>query len=216
MTSSTLIPKEFRGLLRDIAITLVLLSTLSYFTFQTAVSVSRLVFVNRISDKEVVALSYTKSGVTFASADLIDNISGQRVFSLNLSSETQTYHLYSESFTSSDAKDVSIAKLNGREFPVIWLANVSNGKELIISGKIVDFYKIGTREIVPVLAVKDFHEPGFLDEMFSTNKLVAFQIMIALTVLTVTFVLALAGVFVVLVAAIDTMRESKKPVRRRK
>jgi hypothetical protein len=201
------IAKAYRTILKNIVVTLVLLCVLAFIMYQVTVSISTMIFVNRVSEEEVVALRYTNSNITFASSDLIDSISGRSVLSLNLSSQTQMYYLYSENFTSNEIKDVGILILNGKEFPVLWGSEVSDGKERIIYGKFVDFYKMGTRERVQVLVVEDFHEPGLLDQMVSTNKLMFFQIVIISAILTVAFALAALGVGLWLWATLEEMQK---------
>jgi hypothetical protein len=178
--------------------------------YQVASSISSLLFVNKISDKEVVAFRYTNRNIPFACGDIIDDISGQRMFSLNVSLENQAYYLYSENLSSSNIRDVSVITLNGKEFPVLWPSEVDNGTERIINGRFTNFYKLGTKESVSVLVVENFREPDLLDLVVSTNRLLLCQIAVILTALTAIVFLSSLGVMIALWAALPERKKTEK------
>jgi hypothetical protein len=199
-----------KTVLRDIVITLVLLIFITLIVYQVASSISSLLFVNKISDKEVVAFRYTNRNIPFACGDIIDDISGQRMFSLNVSLENQAYYLYSENLSSSNIRDVSVITLNGKEFPVLWPSEVDNGTERIINGRFTNFYKLGTKESVSVLVVENFREPDLLDLVVSTNRLLLCQIAVILTALTAIVFLSSLGVMIALWAALPERKKTEK------
>jgi len=180
--------------LKKFIIALILLGLLALLMYQTTESIGTILFVNRISEKQVVAYTYTKHNVPFVCNETIVSISGQRIVTLNISSQKQNYSLYSEDFNSSEIVGVSMLTVGGKEFPVLWSSEIDDGKEMIISGKFVDFYKIGTKESVSVLIVENSRESNVFDLAISANKLIFSQIAVAFVTLTATFIFAFVGV----------------------
>jgi len=192
-----------KSLLRNFITALALLGSLAFIMYQVTGSINTVLFVNKTDEKEVIAFRYTNPHIPFTCSDRTVNVSGQRVVYLNLSSQTQTYSLYSESLNSSEIRDVGVLTLNGKEFPVLWRSVVDDGKERIIYGKFVDFYRFGTKESVPVLVVEDFREPDVLDQVVSMNKLTFFHIAVLFIILTATISLALLGLVLWFVAKLE-------------
>jgi hypothetical protein len=166
---------------------------------------NRITFTNRLDEFGAANVVYSFHALPFQGKALALNFSGQSVTVLNVSAPTRNYHIYSQEEI--QIYSIGAMERNNNTILVVWTTSkATEGKDYVVSGKYLDFYDYGTRERVPVLHVDNYHELGILDSILLENRFLLSQIVIGLTVLTVSCLLALIGLAFWLLDAFEKHR----------
>jgi len=197
-----------RSLRKALIFSFTVLTLLSFVMFQFAYSLIMASFIDRLDEKQAVALRCSFEPLTFESEYAVSNITGEKILLLNVTFQTQKYQLYSENLTSNEVKYVGGLEKKNRAFLIVLSSEMEAGKEYLIDGKFADFYKYGTVEPMQVLFVESYHEPNILEKFVLANKLLFSQIAIALVVFTTTCILALIGSIILIIPKIRPSRKS--------
>jgi len=152
-----------------------------------------MLLTNRSDETQVSAFRYTFHALPFQSLYVVSNITGEKPAFLNITFRTEPYLIYSENFTPEEIKDIGVLEKNGQTFFTLWSSKVDEDKEYVVYGKFTDFYKLGTKEKIPVLFVESYYEVSLLDEFILANEFLLSHFMIGSIVLTASCVLVLLG-----------------------
>jgi len=172
---------------------IVVLLFIMIVAFLFALSLTQMLFVDRLDETRAVALSCSFQSLPFESRDVTLDVSGEKITLLNVTLQGQEYSLYSTEFTSQEISNIGVLEENGREILVLWPLEADEEKQYVINAKFIDFYKFGTTEQMPVLFVENVRELGLLDEFIFVNRFLLSHIAIGFWALTSTCILAFVG-----------------------
>jgi hypothetical protein len=193
------------------ALFLIATAVLSPATFSLASSLR----TNRIDSTGASGLKYTKLDIPFNRSEILSNTDGQKASLLNFSIDYEPLAVYSFDTSYNETKSISIIENNGKKSPVVWLSQVSNGTTVTIDGRWQNFSKLGSTTSIMILVIDEFHTPGFWDNLMSTNRIEVGHVLIVMTILIATFVLAAIGLLLLIVADIDARMDKRKPKKKR-
>lgn len=158
---------------------------------QLTVTLTFILFTDRSDEEGVIGLIHSFEPVSSELEEVLLDFNSQSILLLNVTVGNQTYHLYSESFNMSELSNLGSIEIEKKQYIVIWPSSTETGKEYIIDGEFIDLYQLGSTERVAVLLLTNVAEYTALKEFFRTNQTILSQILIGLTVLTVSSLAAL-------------------------
>lgn len=177
---------------RELVIRFGLLVILIILLVQVATVFSQMVSTGKLDKSGALYYKCSIHFLPFARSEIMLNYSGQEIVLFNVSTGTENMLLYSEDLVE-NITVIGKVETNNQTLLIFWPSEVSEGKDYVISGKFIDFFRYGTKEPVHILVVNDYHEFGPSDDFILKNKYLLLQFDMLLVILVTSCVLVVIG-----------------------